>query len=292
MQTYTDLEIILVDDGSTDACPGICDEYAVADARIRVIHKENGGLSSARNAGIEIATGEFVGFVDSDDFVQPAMYEILYQACRDYEVAIAMCGRRVIDENDKMIRYECCMEHAALMDAKEAVKSLLLNDNKCDSAACDKLYRKSLFSNIRYPEKVHYEDQNVTARLYYYAGRIFHVGQALYTYRKRKGSITSSSFNGRSIDEVKQAELLKEFIDEKYPEFKKDSMYFVCYKLSFPLFLAYSCRDNKMKEQMKEVCDYSHRYFPGVMHGSFSIKHKIWCLRNYIVLRLRLRYWR
>lgn len=290
-QTYTDLEIILVDDGSTDLCPGICDEYAAMDTRIRVLHKKNGGLSDARNAGLEVARGEFIGFVDSDDYIMPMMYELLYQACVDHGVAVAMCGRRVIDEKETVIRYECCMENAALLEAKEAVQSLLRNDNRCDSAVWDKLYRSFLFVDIRYPAKVHYEDQNVTARLISYSERIYHVGQALYVYRKREGSITSSEFNEHSIDEVKQAELLKEFVDEKYPELKEDSLNFVSYKASFPLFRAYRCKDSRMRKYMREVSERSRCYLFSIMCGPFTVKHKVWCLRNYIVLRLRLRYW-
>ena len=290
-QTYTDMEIILVDDGSTDSCPQICDAYAVTDTRIRVLHKKNGGLSDARNAGLEVARGEFIGFVDSDDYIMPKMYEILSQACMEHEAEIAMCGRCVIDETDKMIRYECCMENTVLLDAKDAVKSLLLNDNRCDSAVWDKLYRSFLFAGMRYPDKVHYEDQNVTARLIHGAGKMYHVGQALYVYRKRRGSITSSDFNEHCIDELKQAELLKEFVDDQYPELRKESQQFVSYKMGFPLFTASRCRNHEMKEHMRIVMECGRRYFSSILYGPFTMKHKIWCLRNYLVLRLRLLLW-
>lgn len=290
-QTYADLEIILVDDGSTDSCPVICDEYAAKDARIRVLHKKNGGLSDARNMGLEVARGEFIGFVDSDDYIMPTMYEILYQACMDQEVLIAMCGRRVIDEKENVIRYECCIENAVLLDTKKAVQSLLLNDNRCDSAACDKLYRSFLFANVRYPDKVHYEDQNVTARLISCTENIYHVGQALYVYRKREGSITSLDFNEHSIDEVKQAELLKEFVDKKYSELKDDSLNFVSYKMGFPLFRAYRCRNIEMKEYMREVSERSSCYLSNIVYGPYTVKHKLWYLRNHMVLRLRLWRW-
>ena len=291
-QTYKDLEIILVNDGSADACPQICDEYAEMDSRIIVIHKENGGLSSARNAGLEISKGEFVGFVDSDDFILPEMYEILYRVCIDYNVLIAACGRRVIDEEGKTIRYENHFDQPVLLNAQDAIRSLLMSDNRCDSAVYDKLYRKILFSDIRYPINVHYEDQNVTPRLFYQAGKIFHVGQTLYVYQKRKESITALDFNQHSLDEVKQAELLKQFIDEKYPELKKEARYFIHYKMGFPLCYASKCRNPNMKEYMNEVKEYSRFYFADVIHGAFTLKHKVWFCKNYDVLKWRLWLWR
>lgn len=290
-QTYRNLEIILVDDGSTDACPQICDEYAVEDSRIKVIHKENGGLSDARNAGIEIATGEYIGFVDSDDYILPQMYEILYKACLDYDVAIAMCGRKVIDENGKILKDEFCTNTNSLLSAKEAVESLLTFD-KCDPAAWDKLYKRNLFSDIRYPVGVHYEDQNITARLFYYAGKVCHIGKALYIYMKRAGSITNRFFNQHSIDEVKQAELLKVFVDEKYPELRKKSLYFVCFKVGFPLFAACQCNDLKLQNYMEEVIKYSTHYFFQVIGGRLTIKHKLWFSKNYFALWIKLWKWK
>ena len=125
-QTCRDLEIILVDDGSTDGCPSICDGYAAADSRVKVIHKANGGLSDARNAGLEIASGEWVGFVDSDDFIMPEMYETLLRACVEHGVSIAMCGRRLVDEADTTLRYEYCFSEPVMLSAEEALRSLLI----------------------------------------------------------------------------------------------------------------------------------------------------------------------
>lgn len=290
-QTYTNLEIILVDDGSTDACPKICDEYAVADPRIKVIHKRNGGLSDARNAGLEMATGEFVGFVDSDDYILPQMYEVLYGACIEYDVPIAMCGRRVVNEENKVIRYEYRMDDAVIFSAKEAIE-LLLKTEKCDSAVWDKLYKRQLFSDIWYPEGVHYEDQNITGRLFYRAGRICHVGQVLYVYRKREDSITVQPFNQHSIDEVKQAELLKKYLDMKYPDLEEKTLYFVSYKMGFVLSKACKCKNNEMKAYMEEVGHYGQCYFKHAMRGRLNLIRKVWFCKNYFILRLRLWWWR
>lgn len=290
-QTYKDLEIILVDDGSPDGCPQICDEYAAKDSRIKVIHKKNGGLSDARNTGIEIAKGDFIGFVDGDDYILPEMYEVLYKACVKHNVDIAMCGRRVIDEKNTIIKYEFCMSSQIVLSAQEAVASLL-TFQKCDSAAWDKLYKKSLFSSVRYPVGVHYEDQNVTSKLLYYAGEVCHVGQALYVYMRREGSITNSSFNEHSIDEVKQGELLRQFVDEKYPDLRKESLFFLYYKIGFPLLSASQCQNPELKQYMEEVYEYSKRYFFYVMCGKVTFKHKLWFCKNFVTLRLKLWIWK
>ncbi len=290
-QTCRDLEIILIDDGSTDACPQICDEYEKKDSRIKVVHRKNGGLSEARNTGLDMATGEYVGFVDSDDYILPEMYEILHQACEENHVAIAVCGRRIVDENDRVIKYEFCEEGPSILSAKEALRSFLTME-RWDSAAWDKLYRRELFAEIRYPAGVYYEDQNVTARLVDRAGAFYHVGQALYSYRKRRGSITSLSFNQHSMDEVKQAELLKEFVDANYLDLKQESLHFVLLKMSYVLFMAYQCCERGMKKCMKEAAAYGLYYFPYVMKSRrLSVKHKIWYCRNYCVLKWKLWIW-
>lgn len=290
-QTYQDLEIILVDDGSPDACPAICDEYAQMDSRIKVVHKENGGLSDARNSGLKVAAGEYIGFVDSDDFILPDMYSVLYRACIDSGVSIAMCGRQIINEKGKAVGHRYVADRPYLLDAKEAVQSLLMTD-QCDSAVWDKLYKRELFAGVCYPTGVHYEDQNVTARLFYRAGKICHVGQALYVYRKRKESITGVSFNPHSIDELKQAELLKEFLDEKYPDLKKITLYFVYFKMGFVLSKACKCRERGMKKYMEEVSAYGNYYFPYAVRGRLNPIRKVWFCRNYFVLKLKLWVWR
>ena len=124
MQTWQNLEIILVDDGSRDDSVGICDLYAARDARIRVIHKENGGLSSARNAGLDIAAGEYVGFVDSDDWIEPDMFEYLLQNAENYGADIATCGH--VDEFNKSITVKTT-EQVLLLDTEGSLRMLLEN---------------------------------------------------------------------------------------------------------------------------------------------------------------------
>ena len=290
-QTCRDLEIILVDDGSTDGCPSICDGYAAADSRVKVIHKANGGLSDARNAGLEIASGEWVGFVDSDDFIMPEMYETLLRACVEHGVSIAMCGRRLVDEADTTLRYEYCFSEPVMLSAEEALRSLLMTEEACDSAAWDKLYRRDLFEGVRYPVGVHYEDQAVTPRLLCRAGEMMHVGRPLYVYLKRADSIAALAFNPHSMDEVRQAEAAAAYVKEHCPELEKEASYFIYYKMGFPLCKAVQCGDRALKPYMTEVLNDSRRCMAQVMGGALTVKHKLWYLKNYAVLKLRLWRW-
>ena len=195
-QTYQNLEIILVDDGSPDNCGAICDEYAEKDNRIRVIHQQNAGLAGARNSGLEIANGDYIGYVDSDDHIAPDMYEILLKNIEETGADIAICGRYMEFESGKLVR----MFHypdRQVMDSHEAVKRFLLSDG-FDAAAWDKLYRKEIWEDMRYP--LHYvsEDVPVTSRLLAKAKKVVHCGSPLYYYFQRAGSLSHAAFNEKS----------------------------------------------------------------------------------------------
>ncbi len=192
-QTYENLEIILVDDGSRDACPAICDAYAARDERVRVIHQENRGLSGARNAGIDTARGEFFAFVDSDDYVAPDFIEALYELIVKSGCAIGQCrfarvrGEALKGEQGdayRMFRGECLMEQ--LYGAEEEATYFVV--------AWNKLYRSELFAatGIRYPSGRIHEDEATTYRLFHEAGKLAFLDRALYGYfTENAGSITS-----------------------------------------------------------------------------------------------------
>ena len=172
-QTYSNLEIILVDDGSPDGCGAICDRYAKEDTRIRVIHKENGGLSDARNKGLDIATGEYILFVDSDDYIHPQMVEILLQHLEVVDADMAVCGFKTVEENEEVI-FDCfdICETAGRekktevvgIDAGEvfegqAVMNNLQYKNLLTVVAWNKLYKAELFAELRYPKGRVQEDE-------------------------------------------------------------------------------------------------------------------------------------
>lgn len=213
-QTYRNLEIILVDDGSPDRCGEMCDQFAQEDDRILVIHRENGGLSAARNTGLDICHGEYIGFVDSDDFIHPEMYARLYDDICVCDTPLALCQPLV-----------CSDENASFPKAIAAVTKLsnkeVLHKSLCDIiwfSAWTKLYHKSLFKDIRYPEGRTNEDYPVTIRIFDRCNHIAVDFNQLYAYCKRKGSITMSSSTLNAFDQVLSAEEVLEFINETHPD--------------------------------------------------------------------------
>lgn len=182
-QTFTDLEIILVDDGATDHSGKICDNWAQKDSRIRVIHKANGGLSDARNAGIEIANGSWYMFVDSDDTITPDTVQRLYQAATEKQCEIAVCNMvRIYDDGATEPFYSPVTE-LTVWEGQQRFETLK------QPSACNKLFRAELFENIRFPKGKFYEDTFVYHVLAHRAKRIVLTGHDGYFYLSRRESI-------------------------------------------------------------------------------------------------------
>lgn len=189
-QTYSNLEIILVDDGSPDNCGNICDNYAKKDKRIKVIHKQNGGLSSARNAGLEIATGSLISFIDSDDYVDIKMLEELKNNMEKYNSDISVCNFYKKYKFIKKIKTKVNKEY--VFQNKEKYTEAK-DGNRCiNPCAWNKLYKKEIFNNIRYPEGKIFEDSYVIYDIADTVDKISYTPKALYFYRARKSSITKS----------------------------------------------------------------------------------------------------
>lgn len=188
-QTYTNLEIILVDDGSLDSCPQICDEYATKDKRIVVIHKKNGGLSDARNAGLDKCKGEYITFIDSDDWVNEKYIENLLKIATTENADITI-GENVrtdgININDK-VSY-----NTITYSSKEALIHLFTKNHDAFIISCGKLYKKHLFSTLRFPIGKFHEDEFTTYILFYNSKKIVYTSEILYYYYQRTGSIAST----------------------------------------------------------------------------------------------------
>ncbi|MGO5421345.1 glycosyltransferase family 2 protein [Mediterraneibacter faecis] len=250
-QTYKNLEIILVDDGATDNCPQICDRYAGLDKRIKVIHKTNGGLSDARNAGLKIATGEYIGFVDSDDYIEPVMYERLISGCITYDAQVATCGRKNVDENGRFINEMFIIPEVTTFNPKEVINGII-TWNKFDVASWDKLYRKDLFKEMHFPVGVYSEDLVIIPSIINKCDKIVHVGESLYCYRQRKGSITKQNFSPKKLTMLQQAEGLYNAVNVWYPDMEKNALYFLWnYYMAF-INSAYSSNCKGMKEEIKK----------------------------------------
>jgi len=204
-QTYKNLEIILVDDGSTDSSGNICDEYREKEQRIKVIHKSNGGLSDARNCGLNIATGDYISFIDSDDFISKYFYEIVMEVfCKsDVEIVAIQRGESFWDSKDNKIGFaknsadyiynEC--------SSKDALKLMLYQ--KIATGAPFKVCKRELFKNIRFPIGYYYEDVATTYKYFLKAKRVAIIDAKLYGYRKRHESIIRQEFSEKKMSAVK-----------------------------------------------------------------------------------------
>jgi glycosyltransferase involved in cell wall biosynthesis len=198
-QTITNLEIILVDDGSLDNSGKICDEFSKLDNRIVVIHKENNGLSSARNAGLEIATGNYVGFVDSDDWLDENMYETLLNLIKDTNADISCCKFFKTANGDEKI-LPINNEVIESFNNLEGLNNFYTDLYTQTVVAWNKLYKIQLFDNIIYPIGKIHEDEGTTYKLFYKANKITYTNRPLYYYRTTPNSITTRKFNKKRLD--------------------------------------------------------------------------------------------
>lgn len=227
LQTHKNIEVILVDDGATDSSPAICDEYSKKDDRIKVVHKQNGGLSSARNAGLDIATGDYIGFVDSDDFIAEDMYENLVKEISGDKSNIANCMYVRYYDSGETSPSRVPHNTNEEIEIIDFLKELLLHTG--DVSVCSKLFPKEVIGNTRFPEGTLNEDLIFIVGIIEKAEKIKFVGQVGYYYYVRQGSI-SAKYGKTFIDMQKNALWMLELVKEKYPTLKVMALRFALYQ--------------------------------------------------------------
>ena len=198
-QTYRNLEIILVDDGSTDCTGIICDKLAKEDNRISVIHKTNGGLSDARNAGIDVSRGEYISFVDSDDYIASDMLEHMMNAMCETDISMVVVG---FWKQSGDAREYCGPTTERVVSSEEALKDIYIG-HEIYPASWNKLYRRALFNNNRFAVGMINEDSEIITKLLMECNRVALVSKPLYIYMIREGSITQSSFSSKDYNGIK-----------------------------------------------------------------------------------------
>jgi len=199
-QTFRDFELLLVDDGSPDRCGEFCDAYALADNRVRVIHKENGGLSSARNAGIDAASGAYILFVDSDDYLPPNHVGVLYDLLIKYDADIAAGSVQYVPGPN------IC--HSETLFTRSQCIEAILYRNGITDCACSKLYKASLFQDTLFTEGILSEDFDLFYRLFSKADSVAVTDQTTYFYVQRSGSLLSQKFNRQFLNRMDICERL------------------------------------------------------------------------------------
>ena len=214
-QTFNNFELILVNDGSTDNSGVVCDDYAKKDTRIKIIHKSNGGVSSARNAGLYVAKGEYIGFVDPDDYIDKNMYEKLYRLCIDNNSDIAIC--RFNREINGKIQNKESTEEIIELNNMEAMNELF-KGNLYRFSLCNKLFSKKCFNDVLFPEERIHEDLSTTYKLFANSKKAVYINYCGYIYVRRENSILTSTYNEKRLQAFIAWDEIIEFIDKNYYE--------------------------------------------------------------------------
>lgn len=216
-QTYRNTEIFLVDDGSSDRCPEMCDAYEKADSRVRVIHKKNGGQGSARNMALDRVTGSYVAFLDSDDFWDLDDLEYLYDALTRNDADISSCNYRFVKEDGSIWKTRSAGGGEKVYSGVDAMKDALYSKS-FGVGPCAKLYRASLWDGVRFPEDRLFEDLAITYRVYHKADRVSFSDAPKLSYRMRPDSATNGSFNRNKISILDTADDILRYCRENCPE--------------------------------------------------------------------------
>ena len=272
-QTYENLEIILVEDGTRDGCGAICDAYAAKDPRVRVIHKENGGLSSARNAGMDIARGEYFGFVDSDDWIEPETYETLLNLAEKYDADLVSGSRYDVAEPTGERTLGLHHEKEECISAMEMLGRVFVWDG-CDSAAWDKLYRRHLFADIRYPLGMYSEDIAIFYKLMEKANRVALCPKPLYNYLHRENSITTAKLSEKTFHYPNHTEVIYPYICANHPQLKNQARFLRVRGIAYAMMsidlageAAWKQYDAYYRHQRKEMCSHIPFLLTSPYHG-------------------------
>ena len=218
-QTYENLDIILVDDGSPDACGEMCDKYALEDPRIRVIHKPNGGLSDARNAGLQVANGDYILFVDSDDLLAADHIRRLVELAGQEQADIVACDFEEIEEDAVSLSDPgTAVSVPVVLTQEEGVKAWLYRRHYGVSAWA-KLYSRECVQGILFPVGKLHEDVGTTYKMFLRARKVVYTNEKLYGYRQRTGSIVNSSFNPRRMDYLVFTREIMDLMKAEYPQY-------------------------------------------------------------------------
>lgn len=281
-QTYRNLEILLIDDGSTDGTDELCERLAQGDARIRTYHKKNGGASSARNVGIGLASGMYLGFVDSDDYIEPDMYELMIKVMQECQEDIVQISRDEVDEMGRTLPDVCIPPgQIRFCEAEEFLKELLLHQGDC--SFCTKLVRRKLFEKYRFPEGVLNEDFSLLVDMLREIKQIVILPKQCYHVVCRQESTTRrrsrDSFSRVFLDIVDNADRIQALVDQYYPGLHEYAVRFNLYqRLDYMLHvpILQMTRDNVFYNRVRK---YLRRHVKDTISNPYLTgKNKIYLL--------------
>lgn len=278
-QTYHNMEVILVDDGSPDGCGKICDEYAERDERVKVIHKPNGGVASARNAGLAAATGEWIGWVDSDDWAEPALFETLLRGALETSAEISVCGHW---EEYRGRREVSGWQERRVLDTEQALGELLEN-GRMKNLLWDRIFHRTLFDGLQFPEGRTYEDIAVMHWLFLRAEKVACLPEVLYHYRQREGSIVDNTSLGNRINHYIASKERYDALSGEWPQFRQ-LMEAQCVASAVGIWAG--CLSNPRGDREKYVKDLQAIADFSAIHYQKALKYMDLGLAGRMVLRL------
>ncbi|MBR1563678.1 MAG: glycosyltransferase family 2 protein [Ruminococcus sp.] len=259
-QTYTNIEVILIDDESPDRCPEICDEYAANDKRVKVIHQKNAGQSAARNAGLDIAKGEYISFVDSDDYVDPSFLEKMYRRICDDNSDLVACEYDVVDESENVIRNKAYLQHDNVINEEKFWELESTTHYMFCAALWNKLFKASTWNRLRLKVGKYAEDSFAMTR--YIAGmkKISVIKEPLYYYFLRDNSLVHS-FSLKNLDAVEaRLERCKYFYRKDYRDYIKGDLYY-CINLMNAAYGALDLKDAQVAERYNSLRKECKRFY-------------------------------
>ena len=272
-QSYENLEVILIDDGSKDNSPAICDDYAKKDNRIVVVHKQNGGLSSARNAGLNVATGDYIGFVDSDDFISPNMYKKLIENIDKSGKTLSNVMYVRSFDSGKVIPSKVPHTTDEEIYSEQFTKELMLHTG--DVSVCTKLFPKEIFDNVRFCEDKLNEDLLFILKILNKIEKINFVGEIGYYYFLRSGSI-SSGYGKAVEDMVGNSVVAMETVVKKFPQLKMEAVRFALYQhMAYLLLLPLDLADKENALYVNAIKFIRKHYFKNIFNKYLTFKNKV-----------------
>ena len=281
-QSYKNLEVILVDDGSTDNSGVICDQYAQMDNRVVVIHKENGGLSDARNAGLEVAKGEYIGFVDSDDFVDLSMYETLVEILEKNQADIAIANWQDFFDNKKNEVHENRTGNILIFENIEVLRFLIYGKDKyrISFSVWDRLYRRNIIKGLYFPKGKCYEDVVWSAKVFYVAKRGVYIDKDLYYYRRRDDSIVGTDsrleISERMVtDEIPQIEEQIRFLNDIGQEKMADEVTYALYEKLLKYYTKSYYGNNEWMEELLKLINFYKGWAVGYLHRCDNLMRRL-----------------
>lgn len=263
-QTYKNIEVIIIDDGTKDNSGIICDDYAKKDLRIKVIHQKNQGLSGARNTGLKTAIGDYITFLDSDDFIDEKMLEEMLLALKKNNADIVECGTIYCNEDETYIR-ENTKDEVKVYKNEYQIKELVFSGN-ITTTSWGKLYKKELFKDFEFPLGKYHEDTFTTYKLLHLSSKTVVLNQSFYYYRQVNGSIMNSKFNIKHLDAVEAVVKRSQFIEKYYSKYKKyeyANIVYSCCKVYERMILEDFCNKSiilKLQELIRENLIYFYFY--------------------------------